>query len=126
MVYCSKESKQEVSVNANWSRNAFVYLLIIVAGAALFFNIYRPDEAPQQITLSQLATGIQEGTVDSIRVSGEEVQVIVAQEQPPLITRREADIPLTQTLIGLGVTPEQLSRVEVHYNPPGNTGNWLA
>ena len=113
-------------MNANWSRNAFVYLLIIVAGAALFFNIYRPDEAPQQITLSQLATGIQEGTVDSIRVSGEEVQVIVAQEQPPLITRREADIPLTQTLIGLGVTPEQLSRVEVHYNPPGNTGNWLA
>ncbi len=42
-------------MKGNWSRNAFVYLLIVVAGAALFFNIYRPTEEPQQISLSQLA-----------------------------------------------------------------------
>ena len=48
-------------MNTNWSRNAFVYLLILVAGAALFFNIYRPDEAPQQISLSQLATAVKAG-----------------------------------------------------------------
>ncbi|HXF63962.1 MAG TPA: ATP-dependent metallopeptidase FtsH/Yme1/Tma family protein, partial [Caldilineaceae bacterium] len=113
-------------MNANWSRNAFVYLLILVAGAALFFNIYRPDEAPDQISLSQLATAIKEGSVSSIRVNGQEVQVIKGRNQPPLVTRREADVPLTQTLLGLGVTPDELSQVKIQYEAPGNGGNWLA
>ena len=113
-------------MNANWSRNAFVYLLILVAGAALFFNIYKPDEAPQQISLSQLAAAIRSGTVQSISVNGPEVRVIVDENQPPLITRREADIPLTQTLVGLGVEPKQLAPVKIQYEAPGNGGNWLA
>jgi cell division protease FtsH len=113
-------------VNGNWSRNAFVYLLILVAGVALFLNIYRPDEAPEQISLSQLASAIREGSVDSIRVNGAEVQVVVDENQPPLTTRRELDVPLTATLTGLGVTPEQLGRVKITYEAPGNSGNWFA
>lgn len=49
-------------MNANWSRNAFVYLLIIVAAAALFINIYRPGEAPTEISLTQLAKQIRAET----------------------------------------------------------------
>ncbi len=113
-------------MNANWSRNAFVYLLILVAGAALFLNIYRPDQSPQQISLSQLADAIRKGTVQSIRVNGPEIQVIVDENQPPLITRREANVPLTETLVGLGVTPQQMARVRLHYEAPGNSGNWFA
>ena len=113
-------------MNANWSRNAFVYLLILVAGVALFLNIYRPDEVPEQITLTQLADGIRAGRVQSIGVNGQEVQVIMDANQPPSTTRRELDIPLTQTLIGLGVQPEQLNRVKITYEAPSNGGNWLA
>ena len=113
-------------MNANWSRNAFVYLLILVAGAALFFNIYRPDQSPQQISISQLADGIRKGTVQSIRVNGPEIQVIVDENQPPLLTRREANVPLTETLVGLGVTPQQMARVRLQYDAPGNSGNWFA
>ena len=53
-------------MNANWSRNAFVYLLIIVAAAALFMNIYQPGETPEQITLSQLAKAVGKGNVGVI------------------------------------------------------------
>jgi cell division protease FtsH len=113
-------------VNVNWSRNAFVYLLILVAGVALFLNIYRPDEAPEQISLTQLADAIRNGTVDSISVNGQEVQVILDENQPPLTTRRELNVPLTQTLTGLGVSAEELSRVRITYEAPGNSGNWLA
>ncbi len=113
-------------MNVNWSRNAFVYLLILVAGIALFLNIYRPDETPEQISLSQLADAIRSNTVDSISINGQEIQVIVDEDQPPLITRRESNVPLTQTLTGLGVTPEQLGRVRITYEAPGNSGNWLA
>ncbi|MEX1019905.1 MAG: ATP-dependent zinc metalloprotease FtsH [Litorilinea sp.] len=113
-------------MNASWSRNAFVYLLILVAGAALFFNIYRPDESPQQISLTQLAESIQQGNVQSIVVSNDEVQVIVSESQPPLTTRREPNVPLTSTLTGLGVTSENLARVTIRYDAPASSGNWLA
>ncbi|MCC9074898.1 ATP-dependent zinc metalloprotease FtsH [Litorilinea aerophila] len=113
-------------MNTNWSRNAFVYLLILVAGAALFFNIYRPDEAPQQISLSQLANAIENGRVQSVVVRSEEVQVIMSQDRPPLVTRREPGVPLTKTLVGLGVSPEKLAQVKIQYEAPGNTSNWLA
>ena len=113
-------------MKGNWSRNAFVYLLILVAGAALFFNIYRPDEAPQEITLSQLAASIQQGNVHQVSVHGEEVKVFVDGNENPLVTRREAGIPITETLTGLGVTPEELTNVKITYEPPGNAGNWMA
>ncbi len=114
-------------MNSNWSRNAFVYLLILVAGAALFFNIFRPTEEPEQMTLSQLAAGIQQGNVDSVEVNGQEVKVYLdGQGENPLITRRESDVPLTQTLVGLGVESEELSAVKITYAPPGNGQNWLA
>ncbi len=113
-------------MNANWSRNAFVYLLILVAGVALFLNIYRPDETPEQITLTQLADAVRGGRVDSISVNGQEIQAIMDENQPPRITRREFDVPLTETLVGLGVTSEQLSNVRITYEAPGNGGNWLA
>ena len=35
-------------------------------------------------------------------------------------------MPLTETLRGLGVTPEQLARVKIQYEQPGNGGNWIA
>ena len=113
-------------MNANWSRNAFVYLLILVAGVVLFINIYRPDQAPVPMSLSQLAAAVSDGRVESIRVNGQEVQVIVNESQPPLTTRRESNVPITETLRGLGVSAEQLSRVKITYDAPGNSGNWLA
>ncbi len=113
-------------MKGNWSRNAFVYLLILVAGAALFFNIYRPTEEQQQITLSQLAESIKAGNVEQVVVSDAEVEVTTASGQLPQITRRENGVPLTETLLGLGVTSEQLAQVKIQYEAPGNSGNWLA
>jgi cell division protease FtsH len=113
-------------MKGNWSRNAFVYLLILVAGAALFFNIYRPTEEQQQITLSQLAESIKAGNVEQVVVSDAEVEVTTSSGQLPQITRRENGVPLTETLLGLGVTSEQLAQVKIQYEAPGNSGNWLA
>ncbi len=112
-------------MNANWSRNAFVYLLIIVAAAALFINIYRPGEAPTEISLTQLAKQIQAGSVASLLVREEEMSVIDNEGVVDIITRREGFIPVTETLLGMGVTSEQLAVVDVRYEAPSNTGSWL-
>ncbi len=111
-------------MNGNWSRNAFVYLLILVALAALFFNIYRPTDAPEPITLSALAQEIQSGNVDSLIVNGDEVEVTIGETTR--VTQRENDVPITKTLVGLGVASENLAQVNIQYDPPSNSSNWLA
>ena len=113
-------------MKANWSRNAFLYLLILIAGVAIFYNTPWASQSPEPITMTQLATSIRQGRVQSIIVRAEEVRVFVNNDQQPVITRRETDVPLTQTLIGLGVLPEELSKVKLQYEAPGNGGSWLA
>jgi cell division protease FtsH len=113
-------------VKANWSRNAFLYLLVLIAGVAIFYNTPWATQSPEPITLTQLATSIQQGRVESIMVRGEEVRVFVANREQPLISRREAGVPLTQTLTGLGVQPAELAKVKLQYDAPGNGGSWLA
>jgi cell division protease FtsH len=113
-------------VNANWTRNAFVYLLIIVAAAALFFNIYRPGDTPQAITISDVAGRIRDGEVNRIVVREEEMRVFLRESETPLLSRKERNIPLIRTLQGMGVTPTQLGRVNIVYEPPSGGGNWFA
>jgi cell division protease FtsH len=113
-------------MNPNWTRNAFVYLLIIVAAAALFINVYQPGEAPQQLSLTQLAKAMQEGTVETVIVRDDEVQVTLKESGTTLAARREGDVPIVESLAGLGVTPEQLTAVEIKYEAPGNTANLLS
>lgn len=113
-------------MKTNWSRNAFLYLLILIAGVVVYFNVPWTTQTPEQITLSQLANSIQRERVDSIIVRGDEVRVMLKESQSPLITRRETDVPLTQTLRSLGVEPQQLGAVDITYEAPGNGSNWLA
>ncbi len=113
-------------MNGNWSRNAFVYLLIIVAAAALFINIYQPGEGPEEISLSTLATAMQRGNVESVTIAGDEARVVLKENGATVLARHETDMPITETLAGLGVEPEQMAAVTIKYEAPGNTANWVS
>ena len=113
-------------MNPNWSRNAFVYLLIIVAAAALFINVYQPGEAPKQMSLTQLAKAIQEGTVETLVVRDEELQITLKESGTTLAARREGDVPIVESLAGLGIAAEQLTAVDIKYEAAGNSTNLLS
>ena len=113
-------------MNANWSRNAFVYLLIIVAAAALFINIYQPGDTPEQITLSQLATAVERGNVSGIVVREDEVRVTLTNNSGVVATRREPGIPITETLTVMGVPADRLAAIDIRYESPSNAANWLS
>ena len=113
-------------MNANWSRNAFVYLLIIVAAAALFINIYQPGDTPEQITLSQLATAVERGNVSAIVVREDEVRVTLTNNGGVVATRREPNIPITETLTVMGVPAARLAAIDIRYESPSNAANWLS
>ncbi len=113
-------------MSGNWTRNAFVYLLILVAAAALFLNVYGPNERPQSISLSDVARQIERGEVARIDVRGERLQLFSQGSDQPLASRKEEGVALTRTLEGMGVSEERLAQVEINVQPPSNSGNWFA
>ena len=113
-------------MSGNWTRNAFVYLLILVAAAALFLNVYGPNERPQNISLSDVARQIERGEVSRIDVRGERLQIFSPGSEAPLASRKEESVALTRTLQGMGVSEERLSQVKINVQPPSNSGNWFA
>ncbi len=112
-------------MNRDWTRNAFVYLLIMVSLAVLFFNVPWSSQTPATITMSHLARLIESKDVDQIDVRGPEVRVSL-HSGSDYVVRRELEVPLSETLVGLGVTTEQLNQVDIQYAPPSNSGNWFA
>ena len=113
-------------MNASWSRNAFIYLLILVAGAALFFNVWSPNSAPEPIGLTELANLVRRGDVDEVAVRGQEVRVVRTRDEAILQSRLEPGVTLTEALSGFGVSAQQLRDANVNVLPPGNGGNWAA
>ena len=113
-------------MNANWSRNnIFVYLLILVAAAALFLSIFQTtDSRPEEKNVSYIAQSIRDGDVKSIVVNGEDIEVTM-QDDTLFRTRKDEDISLLETLESLGVSAENLESVEVTIESPGQAGNWL-
>ena len=101
-------------MNGSWSRNAFVYLLILVAAAALFLNIYGPGEEPQTKSLSEIAALINRGEVTQIDVQEEELRVTIRGVEQPLVSRKEEGTPFTRTLQGLGVDQAKLADVKIN------------
>jgi cell division protease FtsH len=112
-------------LNRDWTRNAFVYLLILVSLAVLFFNVPWSAQAPATIPMSELARDIERGEVKSIDVRGPELHITMGNNEE-YIARRENGVPVSETLVGLGVTPQQLSKVDIHYAAPSNSSNWFA
>jgi len=113
-------------VNGSWSRNAFVYLLILVAAAALFLNVYGPSEPPQTKSLSEVASMINRGDIERIDVQEDELRVTVRGVAQPYVSRKESGLPVTRTLQGLGVDEANLARVKINVLPPSSSGNWFA
>jgi cell division protease FtsH len=116
---------KEVLLNRDWTRNAFVYLLIMVSLAVLFFNVPWSSQAPDTITMSDLARAVQQREVASVDVRGAEVRVQFHNNNE-FLTRREYGVPLSETLVGLGVTTDRLADVNIVYTAPSNSSNWFA
>jgi len=114
-------------VNANWSRNnIFVYLLILVAAAALFLSIFQStDSRPEEKDVSYVARAVQDGTVKTIAVNGDDVTVTM-NDETVVRTRKDEEISLLETLESLGVTAVELNNLEFIVESPSQAGNWLA
>jgi cell division protease FtsH len=94
------------------SRNQsfLVYFLLIVAIAAMFYMGFRQETNSEDVlTINQLAHDIQAGEVGKVTVkTDDELQVVYASGTERQ-AQKEPGATLVEQLVGLGVTPAQLS-----------------
>ncbi|MEX2054130.1 MAG: ATP-dependent zinc metalloprotease FtsH [Candidatus Colwellbacteria bacterium] len=87
--------------------------VILISLALIFSVIYQvPQEAPERVSLTEVARLIGEGQVTSIEVNGDDLNIFLENEAE-LITKKEAGVGITETLVNLGITPEQLTAIEI-------------
>ena len=109
----------------NWTRNAFVYILIIVAAIALFLRVNpMTDNGPKEMDISTLATKINAGEVKSIVIRDNNL-TITLNNGDIYHSYKDEEGSLLATLRAVGVTPEALGKVEINVAPPSQMGNWI-
>ncbi len=109
----------------NWSRNAFVYILIIVAAVALFLGVSpMGDTGPKQMDISTLATKIQAGEVESIVIRDNNLTVTL-KNGDLYQSYKDEGASLLETLRAMGVSTDALRTVQIRVAPPSQLNNWL-
>ncbi|HHY57874.1 MAG TPA: ATP-dependent zinc metalloprotease FtsH [Chloroflexi bacterium] len=112
-------------MNSKRLRSGVIYLLLVVAlGAFLYSSLMRRPASPiSDATIAQVATLVRNGDVRSIEINGDRI-LVIATDGDELQARIEEGVGLVKTLANLGVTPEQLSKVEVGVAQPQFWDAW--
>ncbi|HDN80292.1 MAG TPA: AAA family ATPase, partial [Chloroflexi bacterium] len=112
-------------MNLGWSKNGFVYLLILIAVVALFFSMFSPSKNYQEVSLSTVAQWVKEGTVKEIVISDGELKIWREGNQKPLISHKEEGVSLTETLLNLGVPQEKLGEIKISVESKSRWAEWI-
>ena len=109
----------------NFVKNLIIAIIIFLALAGLFALYDSPLEKTPEVSLSILASQINEGKVEKIEVSGEKLSVNLADGGVEE-SRKESESSLSESLTNYGVSPEKLSSIDINYVEESGIGYWLS
>jgi cell division protease FtsH len=111
-------------VRSGYWRNGLVYLLILAAIALLLWQVMGRANAPEKITVTELARLIKEGRVQQVSTTDEKIEIVYTSsgKQTQAVAYKEMGVGLLETMQGLGVTAEDLQGVVIEAVPPPD---WL-
>ncbi len=112
-------------MNSKRLRSGIIYLLLVLAlGAFLYSSLMRrPSTTTAEATIGRVATLVRNNDVRAIEINGDRILVITRNGEE-LQSRIEQGEGLTNTLLNLGVKPEQLATVEVSVANPQFWDTW--
>ncbi|HEY9152106.1 MAG TPA: ATP-dependent zinc metalloprotease FtsH [Anaerolineales bacterium] len=103
------------------TQSFIIYFLLIVAiGAMLYVGFRQDSNAPQPLTINQVAQSIQNGDVARVIIQSDTQIHIVYKSGKEADSNKESSATLVDQLVSLGVTPAQLSpnNVIIEVQPP--------
>lgn len=109
----------------NLYKSIFRGTVILISVALIFSLFYQvPTQAPGQASLSEVVKLIGEGKVTAIRVAGDELSITLV-DNSELVSQKEAGVGITETLVNLGVTPDQLAPVTIEAKDESGVRFWM-
>lgn len=108
----------------NFLKNIGIALLLLLVVLTVVGLYGRPLAQTKPTTLSRVAQEITAGNVSRLDVEQENITVTLKDSAVKLMTRKEADTSIAETLRHLGVTDEQLRSVELNIEKPSGVGYW--
>ena len=108
-------------------RNIFVYLIIMVAAAFLFFNFSSQSEKVKETPISQVAAEAKAGMIEQITVTGDysTLEVEFKDRREPAVSRMGDGVDVVEVLRNLGVSEEEIAAITIEYQQPSGWANWL-
>jgi cell division protease FtsH len=105
-------------VNPPRNRNSIIYLLLFVAIIAIVvFQFTQQSPTQAALSISEVATDIQKGSVTRISEDGDKITVFYSDGSEKT-SQKEPNGTLIDQLKALGVTNEQLSTTKIEVKPP--------
>ncbi|MDO8490616.1 MAG: ATP-dependent zinc metalloprotease FtsH, partial [Dehalococcoidia bacterium] len=108
-------------MSSRWIKNSFIYLLVIIALAALFFTLFSPGQPDKEVPLSQVVEMAKDGEVKQIDIEGDNLTVSTITGDV-LKSRKEPGSSLVEILQQAGVSTGSLP---INVKDNGIWGNWF-
>ncbi|MCB9806146.1 ATP-dependent zinc metalloprotease FtsH [Candidatus Nomurabacteria bacterium] len=122
------KSNNKKPKNTFWS-NLTTAILIFLTITALYSFISEEKAVDTNIPVSELAQNIKDGKVSKILIQGEELNIAMKNEDGSdgleKQSKKESGTALSDTLANYGVSPEQLSGVQIEVKNPSGFGYWF-
>jgi cell division protease FtsH len=108
----------------NLSKNIGISILVIFLLFGLFVLYSGPQEKPAEVSLSTLASQINESSVKEITVDGDGLTVVMKDDKKET-SIKEKEVGLTESLKNYGVSPEKLAEVNISIKSNASSSFWL-
>ena len=112
-------------MNSGFFRNSIVYLLILLAVAALIFSVFSSPTDSTELDITTVAEQIKAGEVNKISVNEENLTIEYnLTSRADAQSRKETGVSVFKTFEELGVSQESLNNVEIEIVPPSGWSDW--
>jgi len=110
----------------NFWNNILSTVLLLIFITAAYSYVADTTVEPEQLSLSEIVTQVQNGEVDEIVVRGSQLEVSYFEEgRNNSEAKKETGTAASETLANFGVTPEQLSQVKIDVQNETGFAYWL-
>ncbi|MFH1745079.1 MAG: ATP-dependent zinc metalloprotease FtsH [bacterium] len=109
----------------NLFKNIFIYLFVFLAVAAIFSAYSGEYQKKEEVGTDVLIAKIDQGEVESIAVSGTDIQIKLKSGEEQLI-KKESTETFSQLISNLGVDKEKLKNIKIEIKENEGLNFWLA
>jgi len=111
----------------NLLKNIAIGIIIFILLSSIFSYFFNENISPteKKVSLNELATKIEKGEIKTIIVSDTDVKA-TTQDNQTLKTTKESGVSLIETLKNLGVTTDQLSKIDINVKTSSDWTLWGA